>query len=515
MCYKPLTITNPALVGIDDKSGFSNFIDGFSKRAFSVGCGFCPQCQNVRQREWQLRLRYEWKACKLVGGFCFKEELTYSDSCVPSYNGVMCFSKSDVQKFLKRLRRRLDTYCKKYSIETIKLTYFCVCEYGGNFTHRPHYHILLFVYSSSIPVKLFDLFVSKSWTLGLTNHNTGRNKKRFWSVSSKVVDSFAGIEYVTKYLFKDKVFIKNLICQSNGKFIVDFLREKLNFDVANFLDSTDVDDYSSFYLVWKFLNKSPFKFLLPFSLKSQGIGKSLLDELSYDDFIRGTFNDYTVSQVKKIPRYYFRKVFYDYVSFSRTYIPKKSMLDLNYNKFVDSYLHDNFDRMVLSDVPHDVVEEIKFQLNLLGVDIYSNEAWRYWCVYNFMLPISGKRYVNPCFYSFPEEFLSCVESVYQRGYIYSVYNRMTFNVNTVCSSLDELKRVDFDVDFVDQSTLEIIDRYTSDTPYFSLSLDFETVFRRIELLLQTYRNKSNRIKCEDMLLRIKINNLSINKKTKL
>lgn len=510
MCYRPLTITNPSFVS-NDCDGFSNYVEGFSKKSLNVGCGFCPQCQLLRQKEWQLRLRYEWKSCKDSGGFCFKEELTYKPDCVPTKFGFMCFSKRDLQLFLKRLRRNMEYFCKKNGLVCPSIKYFVVCEYGGNGTHRPHYHILIFVYGNSIPVKVFNVMVRNSWQLGLTNNNTGRNAKRLWSVDSKIVSSHSGIDYVTKYLFKDKAFIRNLIQQDNGSVLVDYLSSKLSFDVRSFLDTEDVREYVKFYYVWKFLNKSIYKELLPFSLKSQGIGIGLCEHLSYADFVNGCYNDPLVSRLEVLPRYYYRKLFYDYVSLCRTYVPKKQMFDLNYNKFVNQYLTSDFID-IIKDLPSEDFNDIKSQLSFFGFSL-ENQTFRRWSVYSFVSSVTGKKYISPILYDNADVFLSLCKSVFERGYLHSIFHRVTFNVNTLYACVDELSQLG-DIDFIDRHVLDLLNLYTSDVPFYSgQNYTIDDMFRRIDCILQKSYNYKNECICNNMLKRVKNSNLSINKQT--
>lgn len=64
--------------------------------------------------------------------------LTYSDEELPlSPQGVPTLVKTDVQKFMKKLRKDNE----KKTFETIR--YYFVGEYGTK-THRPHYHAIMF-----------------------------------------------------------------------------------------------------------------------------------------------------------------------------------------------------------------------------------------------------------------------------------------------------------------------------------------------------------------------------------
>lgn len=69
---------------------------------------------------------------------------------------------SDVQKFLKRLRRKIETSKKLYKNEKIK--YYAVSEYGPK-TFRPHFHILLYHNSPELSQELATL-VHTCWSYG-------------------------------------------------------------------------------------------------------------------------------------------------------------------------------------------------------------------------------------------------------------------------------------------------------------------------------------------------------------
>lgn len=112
----------------------------------TVPCGKCYGCLKRKRSGWLLRLESEHRDSKSAHFLT----LTYNDENLPFYNGELCFNKSHVQKYLKRLR--------KYS----QLRYYCVSEYGGKFG-RPHYHMLLFNYLGPSE-KISDL-----WPYGFTH----------------------------------------------------------------------------------------------------------------------------------------------------------------------------------------------------------------------------------------------------------------------------------------------------------------------------------------------------------
>lgn len=94
-------------------------------------CGQCIGCRLERSRQWAVRCMHE---AQLHEENSFLT-LTYDDEHLPS-DGSLCLQ--DFQKFMKRLRK---------SEREKKIRFFHCGEYGENFG-RPHYHALLFGYSS-------------------------------------------------------------------------------------------------------------------------------------------------------------------------------------------------------------------------------------------------------------------------------------------------------------------------------------------------------------------------------
>ena len=91
-----------------------------------VPCGKCLPCLVNRREEWAFRI---WQEHMASCGSLFVT-LTYDPQHLP--DGYQ-LSKPDLQKFMKRLRKR----CSQ------RLRYYAVGEYGTK-RQRPHYHILLF-----------------------------------------------------------------------------------------------------------------------------------------------------------------------------------------------------------------------------------------------------------------------------------------------------------------------------------------------------------------------------------
>lgn len=79
-----------------------------------------------------------------------------------SDDGFLHYARySDVQKFLKRLRRKIEIN-KSYKNEKIK--FYCVSEYGPR-NFRPHFHILLYHNSPELAQDMAKI-VHSSWSLG-------------------------------------------------------------------------------------------------------------------------------------------------------------------------------------------------------------------------------------------------------------------------------------------------------------------------------------------------------------
>lgn len=106
--------------------------------------------------------------------------LTYDTDTVPiNEQGQMTLRKKDYQNFMKRLRERTKTYCNANYIDTPKLRYYAVGEYGTR-RFRPHYHAILF--NCPHPELIYS-----SWQLGDVHIGTVGG---------------ASIAYTTKYIDK-------------------------------------------------------------------------------------------------------------------------------------------------------------------------------------------------------------------------------------------------------------------------------------------------------------------------
>lgn len=156
-CIFPITLSNP---------------DGM-QRTRVVPCGKCVPCKRRRQAQWSFRLlqemQYSFSSCFLT--------LTYNDEHLTYGQLWPTLVKSDLQKFMKRLRKAHHKLSEK------KLVYYACGEYGEN-TYRPHYHMILF---NLHPSMLFDGVLSDIWQMG----------------NVRVDDcNIKSIQYTSKYVMK-------------------------------------------------------------------------------------------------------------------------------------------------------------------------------------------------------------------------------------------------------------------------------------------------------------------------
>ena len=180
MCYRPLHIKNTS----------NHFSRDAHALYFSAPCGHCEECARARQSEWFVRTYYHWLEVKRKGGDAYMYTLTYNDDNLPTYNGIKCFSRDDVELFIKRLQEHL---YRKYHV---RLSFIITSEFGSLFA-RPHYHAIFFLDKHLMPF-LFYSCVLQTWQKGFIY--SGKN--------AGLLTSHNGILYVTKYITKDTSYQK-------------------------------------------------------------------------------------------------------------------------------------------------------------------------------------------------------------------------------------------------------------------------------------------------------------------
>ena len=156
--------------------------DGIEK--MTVACGGCIGCRLDRSRAWAARIIHE---SQLHDENCFIT-LTYDEDKMPRLftGGPGTLLKSDFQKFMKRLRKRLAPR---------KIKYYMCGEYGDNY-NRPHYHACVFGFQPE-DQELFTINgENQVYTSEMLSKTWGRG---FVTVGSLTFESAA---YVSRYVLK-------------------------------------------------------------------------------------------------------------------------------------------------------------------------------------------------------------------------------------------------------------------------------------------------------------------------
>lgn len=180
-CYQPY-------LGFQSPSGKVYFKPDkeFKWQTIPIPCGKCLGCRLEYSRQWAIRCT---KEASMHTDNCFIT-LTYDDKFLPK-KGV---TKSDVQKFFKRLRSEIEY--NNLSVSETGLRYFLCGEYGSQ-TGRAHYHAIIFGFHphDSVPVgykngyTVYESpFFTKVWGLGKV------------SVGESV--TFESCAYVARYIMK-------------------------------------------------------------------------------------------------------------------------------------------------------------------------------------------------------------------------------------------------------------------------------------------------------------------------
>lgn len=155
---------------------------GLKNTKMEIACGRCAGCRLDKARDWAIRCVHE---ASLHKESCFLT-LTYNPESLPPGGSLV---KEDMQKFLKRLRRRHEYFINEHGKkEKRTIRFFQAGEYGecckncglsrprcrcGAWTPglgRPHHHCLLFGYSfpdrEVLRMGKYPLFFSPELTLG-------------------------------------------------------------------------------------------------------------------------------------------------------------------------------------------------------------------------------------------------------------------------------------------------------------------------------------------------------------
>lgn len=190
-CFKPLTAWRSKEVNPSGKRG----LVFNSKQAYQpddplqIACGQCVGCRLERSRQWAVRCVHEAQMHERNAFIT----LTFNDESLESRERPLSLDKSEFQKFMKRLRKRLGSR---------KIKYFHCGEYGSVYG-RPHYHACIFghdfpdreLWTIRDDVRLYrSRVLEELWTDPKTGRSLG-----FCSVGDVTFESAA---YVARYCLK-------------------------------------------------------------------------------------------------------------------------------------------------------------------------------------------------------------------------------------------------------------------------------------------------------------------------
>lgn len=297
MCLYPLNIINPT-------KRISLY--QAQQMRMQVRCNKCAECLQAIRSEWYFRSYYHSKATLINGGYIMMDCLTYRPKDVPHISdfidnnkyglrNFMCFNFKHVRDFIKLLRVRLarQGYKNKKAFD-----YFVTSEYGTseNGTHRPHYHILLFINDKRINPYWLSLLISELWPYGRTdglkyhpklyvdNHIYGYNNNDDIQAVTAVTN------YVSKYVTKDSTY------QSTIDKRLSVIRGRVT-----------ADEYNDLY-----------RHISMFHRQSQGFGLDYLNIITTAEYekMKATTemempDTKYIRRIIKLPMYYIRKLYYN------------------------------------------------------------------------------------------------------------------------------------------------------------------------------------------------------------
>lgn len=363
MCLSPILINNPTKY-VSLKHG--------DPLKIQVPCGVCSECQELKSNEWLFRAMVESERVFKEDGFVYVDCLTYRPKDVPrlsrffpEFRGLgvdhMCFDFNDVRLFFVRLRRELSRL--GYDSDG-NLKYFLSSEYGteSGRSHRPHYHLVLYVTFKISPLVLSRL-VSKCWKFGRTDgvpyrSNFYVNNHNTICFGSDPSSKFRVVEYVTKYVQKDSAF-ESVINSRIERVVKHYVR---NYNEYN----NDMFGRRARQLR-QFLSRC----VKQFHRQSQGFGLSALENIDLNVLYRTgmvSFRVPSLSIVKHIPlpMYFCRKMFYDLIALDgkRVWCLNDLGKEYKYLRLLHvAHLTENKYKALISDMPSDLVSRV---YSLLG-----------------------------------------------------------------------------------------------------------------------------------------------------
>lgn len=326
-----------------------------------VPCGVCAECQQTNSNQWYYRAWYEWYELDKAKGYVLFDTLTYRDDTLPRLSDVWstlphrydfpCFDYTHIRNFLQTLRQR----CIRAGYSKNSFRYFLSSEYGSHdyyvkngvlkrATHRPHYHILLYVYDTRIDPVWLSNTIANIWRYGRTDGAPYRGVA--YVLSKNVVRSdspqsakLRTCHYVTKYVQKSCAFQEKL----------DKRIGRAMFELAKIADPVTPDKWLESELARRERLKLV-RMVNQFHRQSQHFGETALRDIDLSQLLADGCVYMPDTKGLKIPvplsTYYKRKLMYDLIEFngSRYWVLndfgkeyRDARHDIIYQRLVDRY----------------------------------------------------------------------------------------------------------------------------------------------------------------------------------
>lgn len=313
MCLSPISIPNQTkYVSLKYKDRF----------LMQIPCGHCAECQQTLSNQWYYRSWYEFTELEQVNGYCLFDTLTYSNKNLPHLsdtwqfvdkkNDYPCFDFLHTRRFLQALYKRIE----RQGFQTSNCRYFLCSEYGTreNATHRPHYHLLLYVNNPAISPLWLSQQIAELWKYGRTDGVPYKGTQYVLSHNTIFANQTKGgklrtCHYITKYVQKSCKFQKEL-------------NRRLNVTMAKLADYVFPNNPEK-WLQSEEAHRERLKlsrYVNQFHRQSQHFGETALRDLDLNQL----FNDGCLympdSKGVKIPiplpTYYKRKLFQEQIEFN-------------------------------------------------------------------------------------------------------------------------------------------------------------------------------------------------------
>lgn len=218
-CYTPKNAILQEFLAVNDKNFTlskkklkfikEDEVQKFGTKVLKIKCGKCIGCKIDKANDWATRCYLETKQWQ---NSCFLT-ITYNDKNLPKNRSL---KKSDIQKFLKRLRHHhkgIEYWNNPRTGKKEKPIRYLYCGEYGPKTLRPHYHMALWNWKPT-DLKYFDK--TKNGDILYTS----KELEKIWGNGFILIGNleYQSSSYIARYTTK-KIFEKNNITGREPEYI--------------------------------------------------------------------------------------------------------------------------------------------------------------------------------------------------------------------------------------------------------------------------------------------------------